>query len=55
MQMLPLRFSGTAYLLIACAAVLTVLPFLEALSKFIDMWNLQPEYSHGILIPFLSG
>jgi exosortase D (VPLPA-CTERM-specific) len=55
MQLSRLRFSPIAYLLIAGAAVLTVLPYGEALSKFIDIWNLQPEYSHGVLIPFLSG
>jgi exosortase D (VPLPA-CTERM-specific) len=49
------RFSTASYLLIGAAAILTVLPYREALSKFIDIWNLQPEYSHGILIPFLSG
>jgi len=52
--MLRLRFPPLAYLLIAAAALLTVLPYREALSKFIDVWNLQPEYSHGVLIPFLS-
>ncbi len=52
--MLRLRFSPLAYLVIAAAALLTVLPYREALAKFIDIWNLQPEYSHGILIPFLS-
>lgn len=49
-----LRFSPPSYLLIAAAAVLTLLPFRDALSKFIDIWNLQPEYSHGLLIPFIS-
>jgi exosortase D (VPLPA-CTERM-specific) len=52
--MLRLRFSPLAYLLIAVAALLTVLPYREALARFIDIWNLQPEYSHGILIPFLA-
>ncbi len=52
--MLRLRFSPLAYLLIAVAALLTVLPYREALSQFVDIWNLQPEYSHGVLIPFLS-
>jgi exosortase D (VPLPA-CTERM-specific) len=50
----PLRFSATSYLVIAAAAVLTLLPFRVALSSFIDIWNLQPEYSHGLLIPFIS-
>lgn len=53
-NMLRLRFSPLAYLLIGAAMLLTVLPYQEALSKFIDIWNLQPEYSHGVLIPFLS-
>jgi exosortase D (VPLPA-CTERM-specific) len=52
--MLRLRFSPFAYLLIACSALLTVLPYRDALARFIDVWNLQPEYSHGVLIPFLS-
>jgi exosortase len=49
-----LRFSPLAYFLIAAAALLALLPFRDALSKFIDVWNLQPEYSHGVLIPFLA-
>jgi exosortase D (VPLPA-CTERM-specific) len=49
-----LRFSPPSYLLIAAAAVLTLLPFRVALSAFIDIWSLQPEYSHGLLIPFIS-
>jgi exosortase D (VPLPA-CTERM-specific) len=48
------RFSPPSYLLIAAAAVLTLLPFRNALSNFVDIWNLQPEYSHGLLIPFIS-
>jgi exosortase D (VPLPA-CTERM-specific) len=52
--MTRLRFSPLAYLVIVAAALLTVLPYQEALARFIDIWNVQPEYSHGILIPFLS-
>jgi exosortase D (VPLPA-CTERM-specific) len=31
-----------------------VVPYRESLARFIDIWNLQPEYSHGVLIPFLA-
>src|SRR4051812_24894838 len=51
---LRLRFSTPSYLVIAAAAVLTLLPFRFALTNFVDIWNLQPEYSHGLLIPFIT-
>jgi exosortase D (VPLPA-CTERM-specific) len=48
------QFSLPALAFIAAAVVLTALPFGEALTRLFDVWNLQPEYSHGILIPLIS-
>lgn len=48
------HFTPPALALIGAAIVLTVLPFGEALTRLFDVWNLQPEYSHGILIPLIS-
>ncbi len=52
----PVRrsFSIAAYALIGFAAIVAVVPFYDALSRLYDIWNLQPEYSHGILIPPIS-
>jgi len=41
-----------AFVLIALA--IAVLPFTGALLALFDLWNLKPEYSHGILIPLIS-
>ncbi len=48
------RFSPAALAFIVAAIVLTALPYGDALTRLFDVWNLQPEYSHGILIPAIS-
>lgn len=45
------RFSVLAWTFLAAALLLAIVPFADALSRLYDIWNLQPEYSHGILIP----
>ncbi len=42
------------YTLFAIAAVAAVLPFAHVLGELYNIWNLKPEYSHGIIIPVLS-
>jgi exosortase D (VPLPA-CTERM-specific) len=40
--------------LFAVVAVAAVAPFAQVLAGLYDVWNLKPEYSHGIIIPVLS-
>ena len=42
------------YLALALALAATVAVFSRALSEIFDVWNLQPEYSYGIIVPALS-
>jgi exosortase D (VPLPA-CTERM-specific) len=42
------------YTLFAIAAAAAVLPFAHVLGDLYNIWNLKPEYSHGIIIPVLS-
>jgi exosortase D (VPLPA-CTERM-specific) len=42
------------YLLVALAMVAAVVPFARVLGDLYNIWNLKPEYSHGIIIPILS-
>jgi exosortase D (VPLPA-CTERM-specific) len=42
------------YTLFAIAAVAAVLPFASVLADLYNIWNLKPEYSHGVIIPVLS-
>jgi exosortase D (VPLPA-CTERM-specific) len=42
------------YTLFAIAAIAAVLPFAHVLGQLYNIWNLKPEYSHGIIIPVLS-
>ncbi|HEY4210016.1 MAG TPA: VPLPA-CTERM-specific exosortase XrtD [Steroidobacteraceae bacterium] len=42
------------YSLLAVALVAAVVPFAGVLSDLYNIWNLKPEYSHGIMIPVLS-
>jgi exosortase len=46
----PLRL----YTLFAIAAVAAVLPFARVLGDLYNIWNLKPEYSHGVIIPLIS-
>ncbi len=47
-------FPVAAYGLFAVAAVGAVAPFASMLAGLTRIWILQPEYSHGIIIPLLS-
>jgi len=40
--------------LLAIICVATFLPFARVLGELYSIWNLKPEYSHGVIIPFLS-
>ncbi|HEX4674101.1 MAG TPA: VPLPA-CTERM-specific exosortase XrtD [Steroidobacteraceae bacterium] len=42
------------YALLAVVAVAAVVPFARVLGGLYNIWNLKPEYSHGIIIPLLS-
>jgi exosortase D (VPLPA-CTERM-specific) len=42
------------YGLLAITLVAAVVPFAGVLGDLYNIWNLQPEYSHGIIIPVLS-
>lgn len=42
------------YTLFAIAAVAAVIPFAHVLGDLYNIWNLKPEYSHGVIIPVLS-
>lgn len=42
------------YGLLAIALVAAITPFASVLGGLYDVWNLKPEYSHGIIIPILS-
>lgn len=48
------RFSLPTRLFVLAALLIAMLPFMNALSQLVDIWNLKPEYSHGILIPVIS-
>ena len=42
------------YTLFAITLVAAVVPFAGVLGDLYNIWNLKPEYSHGIIIPVLS-
>ena len=48
------RFSPAALALVTAGIAVAMLPFLNALRDLFMVWNLQPEYSHGILIPLVA-
>jgi exosortase D (VPLPA-CTERM-specific) len=54
MSTVPLRSTVPGYALLALAVVAAVLLFAQAIQQLYTIWNLQPEYSYGILIPILS-
>jgi len=45
------RFTTPARAFVIAGLGLAMLPFLNALGQLFSIWNLEPEYSHGILIP----
>lgn len=54
MSHVQLRSAVPGYALLALALVAAVLLFAQAIQQLYSVWNLQPEYSYGILIPILS-
>ncbi len=42
------------YVLLAIVVVAAIVPFARVLAGLYNIWNLKPEYSHGIIIPVLS-
>lgn len=42
------------YALLAIVVVAAIVPFARVLAGLYNIWNLKPEYSHGIIIPLLS-
>ncbi len=42
------------YSLLAIAVAAAIVPFAGVLGDLYNIWNLKPEYSHGIIIPVLS-
>jgi exosortase D (VPLPA-CTERM-specific) len=43
-----------AYFVLAVAVIAAIVPFARVLNDLYHIWNLQPEYSHGIIIPVIS-
>ena len=54
MSQVQLRSTVPGYALLAVALLAAALLFAEAAQQLYTIWNLQPEYSYGILIPILS-
>lgn len=52
----PLRLGSPLrlYTLFAVVAVAAIVPFARVLGDLYNIWNLKPEYSHGIMLPLLS-
>ena len=48
------HFTIAGNILIAVAMIIAIVPFRDALGALYDIWNIQPEYSHGILVPPLA-
>jgi len=55
MHFVPMGSRWAMYALLAVAVTAAVAPFASMLSGLYTIWSLQPEYSHGIVIPVLSG
>ena len=54
MQSLRLGSPVRVYTLLAIVVVAAIVPFARVLGDLYNIWNLKPEYSHGIMIPLLS-
>jgi exosortase D (VPLPA-CTERM-specific) len=52
----PLRLGSPirVYTLLAIVVIAAIVPFARVLGDLYNIWNLKPEYSHGIIIPVLS-
>lgn len=48
------HFSLAGWAVLAFALLVAFVPFYGVLANLFDVWNLQPEYSHGILIPLIT-
>ena len=48
------HFSLLGWGVLGFALIVAFIPFYNVLGGLFDVWNLQPEYSHGILIPIIS-
>ncbi len=48
------HFSPVGWAVLAGALALAYVPFASVLTGLFEVWNREPEYSHAILIPFLS-
>ena len=48
------QFSWLNWAILLFALVVAFIPFYNVLAGLFDVWNLQPEYSHGVLIPIIS-
>lgn len=46
--------AAALYCLLAIVCVATFVPFARVLGELYGVWNFQPEYSHGVIIPFIS-
>lgn len=54
MHSVQLRSTVPGYALLALALLAAALLFAQAIGQLYAIWNLQPEYSYGILIPVLT-
>jgi exosortase D (VPLPA-CTERM-specific) len=54
MQALRLPSPLWVYALLGIVVVAAIVPFAHVLGDLYNIWNLKPEYSHGIIIPVLS-
>jgi len=54
MQALRLPSHLWVYTLLAVVAFAAIVPFAHVLGDLYNIWNLKPEYSHGVVIPVLS-
>src|SRR5262249_55624584 len=48
------HFSPTAWLVLAAAITLAFIPFSSVMLGLFEVWDREPEYSHAIIIPFIS-
>jgi len=48
------HFSFLGWAILVFALITAFVPFYGVLNNLFDIWNLQPEYSHGILLPVIS-
>ena len=48
------QFSWLTSAILLFALGVAFIPFYNVLAGLFDVWNMQPEYSHGVLIPLIS-